>query len=350
MIRYILKRLLYGAGVMIAIVIIISSIIYNSNVDPAEMTFGQRADVGSLEAKKKELGLDQPLYIQQLHYLRDISPISFSNPALNKKYKPLISIPIGTKALVLKKPFLRASYQTGDSVINILKTKIPRTALLAFFAIFIASIIGIVLGVVASLFHNTWIDNFAVVVSVLGYSLPSYVTAMVLALVFAYALGDITGLNITGGLTTLNDSGDEIFVWKNLILPVIALGIRPIGIVTQLTRSAMLDVLSQDYIRTAKSKGLSFFQVNFKHGLRNALNPVSTSITGWFASLIAGAFFVEHVFSYDGLGLETIKALETYDIPVILGVVLFVAGIFVIINILSDILYAFLDPRVRLGE
>lgn len=349
MIRYIFKRLLYGIGVMIAIVIIVSSIIYNSNVDPAEMTFGQRSDTGSIEAKRKELGLDLPLHIQQLKYLKDISPISLSDPSLDEKYKPLISIPIGKQSLVLKMPYLRESYQTGYKVANILYTKVPRTAVLAFFSIFLATIIGVVLGVTAALYQNTWLDNIAVVVSVLGYSLPSYVTAMILALVFAYYLGDYTGLNPTGGLTTLNDSGDEVFVWKNLILPVLALGIRPIGIFTQLTRSAMLDVLSQDYIRTAKSKGLSTFQVNFKHGLRNALNPVSTSITGWFASLVAGAFFVENVFSYDGLGLETIRALETYDIPVILGVVLFMGATFVIINILSDILYAFLDPRVRLS-
>ncbi len=350
MVQYIFKRLLYGIGVMIAIVLIITSIIYNSSVDPAEMTFGQRADVGSIEAKKKELGLDQPLHIQQLRYLRDISPISFSDKDLNGKYNPILSIPIGgEQSIVLKKPYLRASYQTGDPVSNILSKKVPRTAILAFLSIALAALIGIILGVTAALYHHTWIDNIAVVVSVLGYSLPSYVTAMILALGLAYALGDWTGLSITGGLTTLNDSGDEVIVWKNLILPVLALGIRPVGIVTQLTRSAMLDVLNQDYIRTAKAKGLSTFKVNFKHGLRNAMNPVTTSITGWFASLIAGAFFVENVFSYDGLGLETIRALETYDIPVILGVVLFVAGVFVIINILSDLLYAFLDPRVRLG-
>ncbi len=349
MIRYIVKRLLYGIGVMVAIVFIVTSIIYNASVDPAEMTFGQRADTGDIEAKRKELGLDQPLYIQQLNYLRDVSPVSFSSDELNKKYQPILSIPLGNKQLVFKLPYLRESYQSGYQVSKILKTKVPRTAILAFFAIFLATLIGISLGVIAALFHNTWIDNIAVVVSVLGYSLPSYVTAIILALFFAYYLGDYTGLSVTGGLTTLNDSGDEVIVWSNLILPVLALGIRPIGIFTQLTRSAMLDVLSQDYIRTARSKGLSTFKVNFKHGLRNALNPVSTSITGWFASLVAGAFFVENVFSYDGLGLETIRALETYDIPVILGVVLFMGATFVIINILSDILYAFLDPRVRLS-
>lgn len=350
MTRYVVKRLLYGFGVLVAIIIIVTSIIYNANVDPAEMTFGQRSDTGSIEAKRKELGLDLPLHIQQLKYLKDISPVSFSDASTDARYNPMISIPLGSQSLVLKKPYLRESYQTGYKVSSILYDKVPRTAALAFFSILLATIIGITLGVLAALFHNTWIDNIAVVVSVLGYSLPSYVTAMIFALIFAYYLGDYTGLNITGGLTTLNDAGDEVIVWKNLILPVLALGIRPIGIFTQLTRSAMLDVLSQDYIRTAKSKGLSTFQVNFKHGLRNALNPVSTSITGWFASLVAGAFFVENVFAYDGLGLETIRALETYDIPVILGVVLFMGATFVVINILSDILYAFLDPRVRLGN
>ncbi len=334
---------------MVAIVIIISSIIYNSNVDPAELTFGQRSDSGSIESKRKELGLDLPLHIQQLQYLKDISPFSLATEKDKKKYSIFFAIPLGNTSFVFKKPYLRDSYQTGQPVSELLRNKVPRTAILALLAIILASIIGIILGVTAALYHNTWIDNFAVVFSVLGYSLPSYVMAMILVLLFAATLGDYTGLNITGGLTTLNDSGEEVYVWKNLILPVLALGIRPIGIFTQLTRSAMLDVLSKDYIRTAKAKGLSYTQINFKHALRNALNPVMTSITGWFASLIAGAFFVEYVFSYDGLGLETIRALKAYDIPVILGVVLFVAAVFVIINILSDILYALLDPRVRLG-
>lgn len=348
MIKYIIKKLLYGVAVLVAIVLIVTSIIYNGNVDPAAMTFGQRSDTGSIDAKRKELGLDQALYIQQWQYLQDISPVSVINKEKTEKYKVFLSIPLGSKHLVLKAPYLRESYQTGASVSSILYQKVPRTAALALGAILLAILLGVVLGVVAALFHNTWIDNVAVVVSVLGYSLPSYVTAIIFALVFAYYLGDYTGLNITGGLMTLNDEGDYVIVWKNLILPVLALGIRPIGVFTQLTRSAMLDVLHQDYIRTARSKGLSTFTVNYKHALRNALNPVSTAATGWFASLMAGAFFVEKVYAYDGLGLETIRALETYDIPVILGVVLFIGMIFIVINILSDILYAFLDPRVRL--
>jgi peptide/nickel transport system permease protein len=140
--------------------------------------------------------------------------------------------------------------------------------------------------------------------------------------------------------------GDEVFVWKNLILPMFALGIRPIAIITQLTRSSMLDVLSQDYVRTARAKGLSYYKVVFKHALRNALNPVLTSISGWLAALLTGAYFIELVFNYDGLGLQTVNSLKNFDFPVVMGSVLFVAVVFVLMNILTDILYSVLDPRV----
>ena len=147
----------------------------------------------------------------------------------------------------------------------------------------------------------------------------------------------------------LNDYGEKTIFWKNLILPAIALGIRPIAIITQLTRSAMLDVLSQDYIRTAKAKGLTRYRIISKHALRNALNPVLTAVSGWFAALLAGAFFVENVFDYDGLGQLTVNALLSYDIPLVLGAVLLTASIFVVINILVDVLYAILDPRIKVA-
>ena len=129
---------------------------------------------------------------------------------------------------------------------------------------------------------------------------------------------------------------------------MITLGLRPLAIIVQLTRSAMLDVLSQDYIRTARAKGLSNRQVIYGHALKNALNPVITAISGWFASLLAGSFFVEYIFGYNGLGKATVDALELSDFPVVMGSILFVAFIFVIINILVDIAYAFIDPRVKL--
>jgi peptide/nickel transport system permease protein len=136
---------------------------------------------------------------------------------------------------------------------------------------------------------------------------------------------------------------------KNLILPAITLGIRPLAIITQLTRSAMLDVLDQDYIRTAYAKGLSKRIVVWKHALRNALNPVITAITGWFAELLAGAFFVEYIFGWRGIGKLTVDALSNLDFPVVMGSVLVSASFFILINILADILYGMVDPRVRLN-
>ena len=352
MLNYIGRKLLYGFLVLGMVVLIISSVIYLAPVDPERLVMGQRTDVSSLEAKRKELGLDKPLSIQLLMYLNDLSPLGWHDNTLEakQKYRYLKLIPVGQKVLTLKWPYLRESFQSGRKVSEILAQAIPHTAILALSAIILATILGILLGVFAALNQNSWIDNTAVVISVLGYSLPSYVTAMILALVFGFYLGDITGLNLQGPLTDYDVLQDrEIYIWKNLLLPAIALGIRPIGIITQLARSAMLDVLQQDFIRTAKAKGLGYWKVVFKHALRNALNPVATATTGWFAALLAGAFFVENVFNFNGLGLETVKALLNFDIPVVLGAVIFTSVAFVIINLLVDILYVYLDPRVRLS-
>lgn len=333
---------------LVLVTVIISSIIYLAPVDPARLTFGQRSDAATVESKRKALGLDQPLYVQLGYYLRDVSPIAVidNTPENQALYHPINLLTFGQKVLVLKVPYLRESYQTGARVSDILWNAIPRTMILAFAAILLAAIVGITLGVIAALKQNSWFDYTAVVTSVAGISLPSYVSAMVLALVFGYYLSDWTGLNVRGSIYDLDDFGDEAYFWKNLILPAIALGIRPIAIVTQLTRAAMLDVLSQDYIRTAKAKGLSYYTVVFKHALRNALNPVLTALSGWFAALLAGAFFVENVFDFNGLGQVTVNALLSYDIPVVLGAVLFTSVLFVLINLVVDLLYAVLDPRV----
>jgi len=353
MIKFILRRLAYGVAVLFFAVVLITSIIYLAPVDPARLTFGQRTDVESVAAKKKELGLDKPLYVQLLYYLRDISPLAvIENTERNQeKYSFTKIFPVGSnKYFVLKAPYLRESYQSGRKVSDILKTAIPKTAILAFISISIGSLLGILLGVLASIKQYSWFDNTAVITSVLGYSQPSYVTGILIAVIFAYYLYDYTGLEMTGSLTEVDDFGEERYAWKNLILPAIALGVRPVAIVTQLTRSAMLDVLSQDYIRTAKAKGLSFAKVIGKHALRNALNPVITAISGWFAALLAGAFFVETVFDYKGIGFETVTALLNFDLPVVLGVVLVASSFFVLINILVDIAYAFVDPRIRVGK
>jgi peptide/nickel transport system permease protein len=153
---------------------------------------------------------------------------------------------------------------------------------------------------------------------------------------------------MTGSLYEYDPFQGKKLHLQNLILPAVTLGIRPLAIITQLTRSAMLDVLSQDFIRTAYAKGLSKRAVIFKHALRNALNPIVTAITGWFAELLAGAFFVEYIFGWKGIGKVTVDALEKLDFPVVMGSVLLTATFFVIINLLADILYGIIDPRVRI--
>ena len=158
-----------------------------------------------------------------------------------------------------------------------------------------------------------------------------------------------TGLEGTGVLAERDEWTREYrYHWDRLILPAITLGIRPLAIVMQLTRSSMLDVISQDYVRTAKAKGVSSFRVIFKHTLKNALNPVITAVSGWFASLLAGAVFVERVFDWDGIGNQLVISVLGEDLPVAMGITLVIAVFFVLINILVDVLYGFLDPRVRI--
>ncbi|MES2628721.1 MAG: ABC transporter permease, partial [Bacteroidota bacterium] len=157
-----------------------------------------------------------------------------------------------------------------------------------------------------------------------------------------------TGLNMTGSLYSIDPFEGRVFTPKNIILPALTLGIRPLAVVVQLTRSSLLEVMEQDYIRTARAKGLREYQVIMRHALKNALNPVITAVSGWFASLLAGAVFVEFVFGWKGLGLEVFQALEKDDLPVVTGAVLFFAAVFVVMNVLVDALYGWLDPRVRM--
>jgi len=156
---------------------------------------------------------------------------------------------------------------------------------------------------------------------------------------------------MTGSLYELDDFGESnVLTLKNLILPALVLGIRPLAVVTQLMRNSLLEVFNQDYIRTARAKGLSAFQVITKHAMKNALNPVVTAVSGWFASLLAGAVFVEYIFAWNGLGKEIVNALNTLDLPVIMGAVLIIALTFVIINILVDIIYTYLDPKIKINS
>jgi peptide/nickel transport system permease protein len=337
---------------MVLVVVIIASIIFLSPVDPTRLTFGQRSDAATVKAKTAALGLDQPLHIQLGMYLSDLSPISTleDSPDSRLKYQYLKIFSLSSKQyLVLKKPYLRESFQTGRRVTEILADAIPSTLILACSAMLFATILGIFLGVISALRPYGFWDQLISVVSVFGYSLPSYAAAIFMALFFGYFLSEWTGLNVQGSLYVLDDFGDWHLQLRNLILPALALGLRPIALITQLTRSAMLDALSQDFVRTARAKGLTENAVVFKHTLRNALNPITSAVSGWFASLLTGAFFVETVFNFKGLGNVTVNALLNFDIPVVLGSVLLTSFIFVSVNLLTDVIYALIDPRIKLN-
>jgi peptide/nickel transport system permease protein len=311
---------------------------------------GQTGDKKTMDNIRKELYLDQPKWKQFILYLNDVSPIGFHSKEEieNKKLRGFFIG--GEKKIGIKIPYLRRSYQTKKDVIDVLMEALPGTIMLAFAAMIFATIIGVLLGVLAAVKQNTWMDTTSVFASVIGISAPSFFMAIVIAYLFGIVLHSYTGLNLTGSWFDIDETtGQRYLTLQNLILPAITLGIRPLAIITQLTRSSMLDVLNQDYIRTAYAKGLSRRTVVFKHALRNALNPVITAITGWFAELLAGAFFVEYIFGWKGIGKVTVDALDKLDYPVVMGSVLFSAAFFILINILADILYGVVDPRVRLS-
>lgn len=338
---------MYGILVLLGVVVIVF-FLFQGFGDPARLVIGQTGDSATIKNIRRELALDQPKWKQFVVYLNDISPIGIHSRAdIRQKDISGIFIGNGDTRLGLKWPYLRKSYQSKKDVSEILLDALPGTVVLALAAMLFATIVGITLGVIAAVRQNTWMDTSAVFTSVLGISAPSFFMGIVLAYLFGFVLSHYTGLNMTGSLFAVDAFDGRTLQLKNLVLPALTLGIRPLAIITQLTRSAMLDVLEQDYIRTAYAKGLSKPVVVVRHALRNALNPVITAITGWFAELLAGAFFVEYIFGWKGIGKVTVDALEKLDFPVVMGSVLFTATFFIVVNLLADILYGVIDPRVR---
>lgn len=359
MLIFLVKRLFYGILVLSGVITIVFLLFNVLPGDPARMLLGQRSDISSVEAIRKDLGLNKPKYIQYLNYINDISPLSIHNYKDSKsfwyldnsKYSPNFKFfKFSNLQIILKKPYLKRSYQNKRKVTEIIAEAFPNTAILAITAMTFAFIIGVIIGVICAVKKDSLFDRFALVFSVFGMSLPSFFAAILIAWLFAYVLGDLTGLNLFGSLYSVDDFGNgEYLNLKNLILPAFTLGIRPLAIIIELTKNSMLDVLSQDYIRTARAKGLSNYKVIYKHALKNALNPVITAVSGWLASLLAGAVFVEYIFDWKGLGVVIVDALEKYDFPVVMGSVLFISVILIIINIFVDILYGIIDPRVRVN-
>jgi peptide/nickel transport system permease protein len=311
MVNFIVRSFLYAILIIIGVMTVTFLILRVLPGDPARLMLGQRADLQSIESLRKQLKLDQPMYVQYADFMARAATGD-----------------------------LGRSYAFNRPVMETILEKLPATAYLSVTALLIASVLGIAIGVISSWKPYSALDNSTMVLALLGYSTPVFVFGLLLIIV-------ATGLHSYPGVGyMLRGNGLEI---KYLMLPMIALAARPLSIIARITRSSMLDVLSQDYIRTARAKGLPTGVTFLRHGLRNAMNPDVTTISAWLASTLAGTLFIEQIFNWPGIGQLSFEAVLQLDFPVIQGTVLVTAVIFVIVNFLVDIVYALLDPKVRLG-
>lgn len=317
-----MKALAIILGVIVTISVLFSFI----EVDPASMLAGQRTSEESLSEMRTEMGLNDPILFRIGKTIALLSPI-YQN---NEKWE--IGIPTFGTSFFYKR-----------EVSEIILPALGSTIILAFLALLIAIILGIPLGVITALKPNSILDKSSLLLGSLSIAFPSYFVALILMYFLAWKLGSITHLPLMGGLFDYQGN----LQLQNLILPSIALGIRPIALISQLTRSAMLEVLNQDYMLAVKAQGIPKLRRLFKFALKNALSPVLTALSGWFASLLAGAYFIEVIFNYKGLGYVTVQAINQLDIPVVLGSVVISATIFVGLNALNDLLQKQLNPKLK---
>lgn len=280
--------------------------------DPAVAIAGELASPALVERVRAELGLDQPLPVQYGIYLARMAQGD-----------------MGT------------SVRSGLPVTDEIRIRLPRTLQLTILSLIVAAAIGIPIGVLSATRSNTWVDALSMVLALLGVSMPIFWLGLMLIIFFALTLPNWLGL----GQPILPPTGSG--TWRHLIMPTIALAANSMAIQARMTRACMLDVLRSDYIRTARSKGVSEFSVIYRHGLRNALIPIVTVIGLQFGTLLGGAVLTETVFAWPGIGRLLVDSIGYRDYPVIQGTVLVITVGFVLVNILVDILYAYLDPRIR---
>jgi peptide/nickel transport system permease protein len=344
--KKLLSKLGYGLIILFSVATLVFFLFAFSFPNPEDMMVGQRTDQTTIESIRQEYQLDQPMWVQYRHYLNDLSPISIYSDA-EELPEYFARRRFGSNQIVLKPPYLRKSFQNRQPVAPMIWQAFKTTAVLAVFAMGIAAILGIFFGSLAALKPNTWLDRILLLISMAGISIPSFLSSIVLAWLFGFVLQNLTGLSMTGSLYELHPVHGKTLALQNVILPALALGVRPLSIITQLTRSSLLEVLNSDYIRTARAKGLHPMRVLFVHALPNGLNPVITALSGWLASLLAGSFFVEFIFNWNGLGKLTIEALTFLDLPVVMGSILLVSSIFILVNLAVDVIYKQLDPRIQ---
>jgi peptide/nickel transport system permease protein len=338
------QKLLIASITLLGVIVLVFSL-FQFFGDPVKLTVGQSGDQTTMAQIRKDLNLDQPKWKQLIFYLNDISPISVHETTTIEN-KQLVGFFLGGKYKVgIKIPYLGKSYQTKKPVTQMILKALPGTIILAIFAMLMASVLGIALGIIAAIYKDSLIDRTAIMISTTGISTPSFFAALALAYLLGIAWHSFTGLNFTGNWYTVDAvSGAKHINLQNWILPAITLGIRPLAMITQLTRTSMLEVLNQDFIRTAYAKGLSKRSVILKHAFRKIFTPLITAITGWTGELLTGAFFVEFIFCWSGVGKMTIDAFEKLDYPVLMGSILLSTCIFLFIHWISDTLNKLANP------
>lgn len=335
MIKYIIKRLLMLIPVLIGVSLIVFVLLRVAAPDPAPVVLGQHATAESMEEWRDANGLNDSVVKQYFDFITGAVQGDFGE-----------------------------SYYTKTPVIDEIGSRFPATIEIAIFAIIVASVFGILIGVIAAVKKNSIIDNASMVLSLVGVSIPIFWLGILLIILFTKVLGwlpasgridvtfsvnDVTGLYLIDTLISGDFEAFKNALW-HLILPGMTLALYTLAIISRMTRSSMLDTLGQDYIRTARSKGLSEGKVIIRHGLRNALMPIVTVIGLQFGSLLGGAVLTETVFAWPGIGSYTVECINKSDFPVIQAVVLIIATIFVVMNLIVDIIYAFLDPRIKYGR
>ncbi len=332
MIRYLLKRLLLAVPTFLGITLIAFILMKSIPGDPVYRLVGERTSPEVIARARHRLGLDLPLVLQYGIFLEDISP--FRRPAL----RPFAFGPFrGKLPMIFKRPYLGRSYATHQPVTRILAEKFPHTVRLALAAMLLAVSLGISLGVLAAVFRGGIFDRLATVLAIGGISTPVFWTGLVLIIIFSNYLNWFPASGMGRGAL--------IF----LVLPAITLGSRSAAYLARITRSSMLEVSSESYLTTARAKGLPERVVILKHALRNALIPIITLAGLDFGSYLNGAVLTETIFSWDGVGRLAMNSIIRRDYPVIIGCVLLGAVVFVTVNILVDISYAWIDPRIEHG-
>ncbi|SDZ08663.1 peptide/nickel transport system permease protein [Proteiniborus ethanoligenes] len=304
MAKYILRRILLLIPVILGVTFIVYSIMYFTPGDPAQIMLAENAPKEALEQLREDMGLNDPLIVQYFRYIKN----------------------------ALKGDFGR-SYTTKREVFKEIFSRFPATLKLTIAGMILAILIGIPVGIISATKQYSLTDSVSMILALLGVSMPNFWQGLMLILIFSVGFG------------LLPSSGADSF--KHLILPALTLGTSAAAIITRMTRSSMLEVIRQDYIRTARAKGVLEKKVINRHALKNALIPVVTIVGLQFGSLLGGAVLTETVFSWPGVGRFMVEAIRSKDTPTVLGSVIFISVTFSIVNLFVDILYAFIDPRIK---